>query len=188
MSLKTFLMAGLATSVSATKLLVSGYGAGAPVNGSVLTLELSTDKSSLKTVSDFTKMGPQPTWLDTDLYKSGMVLGLDEAWATEKTGGLYSLKKGTDGTFNVAGFATVLGGPVSTQFYNNNTAVAIAHYGAGAISTFKVSKDGALSKFHYLITCETTTNYLQPPFKTSPTPQQAMVPHRPRRSRAYTKL
>lgn len=141
MALRTLLVAGLATSATAAKLLVSGYAKGEGSNGTVLTL----DYPSLKTISTNSKLGPQPTWLDTSLYREGLVLGLDEAWATPDKAGLYSLKKGANGALDVAGFATVLGGPVSTQFYNKKQAVAIAHYGGGAISTFTVSKDGAFA-------------------------------------------
>ncbi|CAI6337698.1 unnamed protein product [Periconia digitata] len=142
MSLRTLLVAGLATSATAVKLLVSGYAKVDGTNGTVLTL----DYPSLKTVSTNDKMGPQPTWLDTTLYKEkGLVLGLDEAWSTPDKAGLYALKKSSNGGLDVTGFATILGGPVSTQFYNKNSAVAIAHYGGGAISTFSVAKDGAFA-------------------------------------------
>lgn len=142
MSLRTLIIAGLATSATAAKLLVSGFAKTEGTNGTVLTL----DYPSLKIVSTNSKIGPQPTWLDTTLYKSnGLVLGLDEAWATADKAGLYSLKKAANGGLDVVSFATILGGPVSTQFYNKNSAVAIAHYGGGAISTFSVSKDGAFA-------------------------------------------
>ncbi|KAF2642980.1 putative isomerase YbhE [Massarina eburnea CBS 473.64] len=75
-------------------------------------------------------MGPQPSWLDTTLLKSGTVLALNEAWATPDSAGLYALKKGADG-LSIKSYLPVLGGPVSSQFYNNNTAVAIAHYSGG---------------------------------------------------------
>ncbi|KAF1952612.1 putative isomerase YbhE [Byssothecium circinans] len=91
-------------------------------------------------------MGPQPTWLDLTLYKKGIVVALDEAWATADKAGLYSLKKSANGSFDVNNFASIIGGPVSTQFYNKDTAVAIAHYGGGAVSTYKVSKDGAFTE------------------------------------------
>jgi 6-phosphogluconolactonase (cycloisomerase 2 family) len=40
---------------------------------------------------------------------------------------------------------TVPGGPASTQLHNKNSAVSIAQYGRGTISTFSVSKEGAFA-------------------------------------------
>lgn len=142
MSLRNLLITGLATSATAARLLVSGFAKVDGTNGTILAL----DYPSLEIASTNAKIGPQPTWLDPTLYRShGLVLGLDEAWATADKAGLYSLKKAANGGLDVVSFAAVLGGPVSTQFYNKNSAVAIAHYGGGAISTFSVSKDGALA-------------------------------------------
>jgi 6-phosphogluconolactonase (cycloisomerase 2 family) len=151
MSFRTFLIASLVTSATAAKLLVSGFGKVDGANGTVLTLNFDPgsaggeNSASLKIASTLSKIGPQPTWLDTTLYESGIVLALDEAWATPDKAGLYSLKQGANGSLDVSNFISTLGGPVSTQFYNNNAAVAIAHYAGGTIVTYKVSKDGAFT-------------------------------------------
>jgi hypothetical protein len=90
MSLRTLIITGLVTSATAAKLLVSGFAKVDGTNGTILTL----DYPSLKISSINSKIGPQPTWLDATLYKSnGLILSIDEAWATADRAGLYSCQR-----------------------------------------------------------------------------------------------
>jgi 6-phosphogluconolactonase (cycloisomerase 2 family) len=144
MALRNILFAGLASSVSAVQILTSAYGSGAPgVNGTITTFDLSlgVGAATLKNLNAFDGAGQQPTWLDVSLGND-KVISLDEGWAGAAS--LSSIFRQKDGSLKVNNMVGVLGGPVAVQFYNKNTAIAVAHYGTGAISTFSY-KDGTFT-------------------------------------------
>lgn len=144
MAIRHLLFAGLATSASAAKLLVSGYGptTEAIQDGYLETLDYTKD--GLKKVADNTEAGPQPTWIDFTL--KGKAVVLDEAWANPNVSGLHTFTLGKDGkVVHKTKVDIPRGGPVSTQFYNGNKQVAIAHYGGHGITTFNVGADGAFT-------------------------------------------
>jgi 6-phosphogluconolactonase (cycloisomerase 2 family) len=150
MALRNMLVAGLATSASAVRILTSAFGAGPP-NGSITTLELTpgVGAGSLKVLNAFDGAGAQPTWLDTSL-PGGKVVVIDESWAGPNA--LLSLiTQNKDNKFKLDNSLSILGSPVSVEFYNNKKALAIAHYGTGAVTTYAF-KDGAftpLEQFKY---------------------------------------
>ena len=140
MSLRTLLFAGMATSASAVKLLVGGYGpTGSSPNGYIDTLDLN--RNTLTKISETTESGPQPAWIDLGL--KGKAITVDESWNTPNNSGLYTFTLNKDGSLTKSAFVDIpRGGPVSTQLYNNNKNLAIAHYGGHGLTTFTV-KNGA---------------------------------------------
>ncbi|PSN70363.1 putative isomerase YbhE [Corynespora cassiicola Philippines] len=157
MALNRLLLASLATSAaSATKLWVTSYAAPNEPLGKITTLELSANGNSVSTLSTLStnqECGSAPTWLDLSLG-NGRIVCVDEGFATPNAS-IVTLEIAADGSLTAVGKADTIQGPVSTQFYNNNTAVALAHYGGSAISTFKVAPDGSyapLQNFTFAIT------------------------------------
>jgi 6-phosphogluconolactonase (cycloisomerase 2 family) len=151
MAIQTFLVAALATSASAVKLYVASYADPAknPL-GSVTTLELTlglgsengSSSATLKNVGTNLECGTQPTWLDKS-PGDGKIYCLNEGFTPPAT--LNTLTKNADGSLTSIAKISTIDGPVSTQFYNQNSAVALAHYGGSAISTFKLASDGSFS-------------------------------------------
>jgi 6-phosphogluconolactonase (cycloisomerase 2 family) len=146
MALRNMLIAGLATSASAVKLLTSAFGSD-PVNGQIKEFELSS--GALKTLTSFDGAGAQPTWLDLTLGLQNVVV-IDEAWSTNAS--LSTIAQGSDGKFKLVNQIGILGSPVSVQFYNDKKALAIAHYGTGAVTTYLHNTNGTytpLETFKY---------------------------------------
>lgn len=138
MSLRTLLVAGLATSASAVKILVGGYGptSATITNGYVDTLDYTN--GALKKASENTEGGPQPSWIDLDL--KGKAITLDEAWNTPNNSGLHTFTLNSDGSVKHTAFNDIpRGGPVATQFYNSNKNLAIAHYGGHGLTTWSLN-------------------------------------------------
>ncbi|KAF2703925.1 3-carboxy-cis,cis-mucoante lactonizing enzyme [Pleomassaria siparia CBS 279.74] len=136
---------------SATRLYVSSYAPPNATFGAVTTLEFEPGLGSgaLKTTSENHECGSAPTWLD-DTFNNGFIYSLnnvfiycvDEGFTTPNAS-LNTLKKGTDGSLKSVAKLDIIQGPVSTQFYNENKAMAVAHYGGSAISTYTISEDGS---------------------------------------------
>ncbi|KAF2679488.1 putative isomerase YbhE [Lentithecium fluviatile CBS 122367] len=150
MALRNLFFAGLATSASAVQILTSAFG-NDTVNGSISTFDLTlgVGAASLKPLNAFDKAGAQPTWLDTSLG-GGKVVVIDEAWATNAS--LSTIARQTDGSFKLTNMIGILGSPVAVQFYNNKKALAVAHYGTGAVTTYSLGANGAftpLEQFKY---------------------------------------
>lgn len=140
MSLRTLLLAGMATSATAVKLLVGGYGpTGSNPNGYIDTLDFTN--GALKKTSENTESGPQPAWIDLGL--KGKAITVDESWNTPNNSGLHTFTLNKDGSLVHTAFVDIpRGGPVATQLYNNNKNLAIAHYGGHGLTTFSI-KNGA---------------------------------------------
>ncbi|ORY19769.1 Lactonase, 7-bladed beta-propeller-domain-containing protein [Clohesyomyces aquaticus] len=143
MALRNLLYASLVAPALAVKLYVSSY------SGNVTTFELTpgVGAASLKTLSVSTECGGVPTWLDlqgSDLYC------VDEGWLTPNAS-VNTLKVSPDGSLKRTSKVDTIQGPVSDQTYNKGKAVALAHYGGGAISTFTISATGAWSPLEQFV-------------------------------------
>ncbi|KAF9735649.1 hypothetical protein PMIN06_008575 [Paraphaeosphaeria minitans] len=135
MSLRTLLVAGLATSASAAKLLVGGYGPTSATNANGYIDTLDYTNGALKKISENTEAGAQPAWIDLGL--KGKALVIDESWNTPDSSSLHTFALNADGTVNHTAVVSIpRGGPVSTQLYNANKNLAIAHYGGHGLTTF----------------------------------------------------
>lgn len=151
MAVRNLLLASLATSASAVKLLVTSYAGGGAPNGTIFTLDFTPGladghaaaSASIKTIATNSECNSAPTWLDLSLGGNKVVC-LDEGFATANAT-ILTLTMQSDGSLKTIHSAPTIQGPVSTQFYNKNSAVALAHYGGSAVSTFKVSPDGAFT-------------------------------------------
>ncbi|KAJ4286821.1 hypothetical protein N0V90_013073 [Kalmusia sp. IMI 367209] len=140
MALRNLLLAGMATSASAVKLLVGGYGpTGDNPNGYLDTLDYTN--GALKKTSENTEAGAQPAWIDLTL--KGKAVVVDESWATANSSGLHTFAINADSSVQHTAYVEIpRGGPVSTQFYNNNANLAIAHYGGHGLTTYTVGANG----------------------------------------------
>lgn len=135
--MRNTILAALAGSASAIRLYASSYSAPGENDGMVS--QLFYQGNSLQLVSQGAVCGNQPTWLDTTQGGDKMYC-VDEGW-NNPNASLNTLQIAADGSFkNIAQLPTIKG-PVSSQFYNGGAAVALAHYGDSAISTFTISKD-----------------------------------------------
>lgn len=150
MAVKSLLLAGLVSTASAVKLFVASYTPDGGNLGAIQTLELTpglgegayNSSASLKSVAKNEECKSAPSWLDLSLG-GGKIVCVDEGFATPNAT-LVTLTINADGSLKSTSQVDTIQGPVATKFYNNNTAVALAHYRTpGAIQTFKVSPEGA---------------------------------------------
>ncbi|KAF2021925.1 YkgB protein [Aaosphaeria arxii CBS 175.79] len=168
MALSKLLIASLATSASAVKLWVSSYAPEGSTVGAVSTLEFTpgVGGGSLKTLSENKECGSAPTWLDLAIGGSRIVC-TNEGWQ-DAAATLNTLLINSDGSLTKSSTTNLpFQGPVSTQFFNNNGAVAVAHYGGSAITNLKVNANGSFSVLQEF-------NFAGQP--TGPKPQQE-APH-----------
>jgi hypothetical protein len=105
----------------AFKLLVSSYKADNGSVGALQTLE-SDNSTSLKVAHTNNDCGAAPSWLELSSNRS-TVTCIDES----VPGGMTMLSIKSDGSVQKAFNTSTLGGPVSNAFYNNASAVAVAH-------------------------------------------------------------
>ncbi|KAF2007543.1 putative isomerase YbhE [Amniculicola lignicola CBS 123094] len=141
------ILAGTATAAN-VKLFITSYAGEGSTLGKVTTLELKPGLVSLRVPSaDLMstrvneQCGSAPTWLD--LTDKKFVFCVDEGFQTPNAS-INTLEKNADGSLKSVGKVDTIQGPVSTQFYNKNAAVALAHYGGSAISTF-TQKNGVFT-------------------------------------------
>jgi 6-phosphogluconolactonase (cycloisomerase 2 family) len=137
MSLRTLLVAGLASSASAAKLLVGGYGPTSATisNGYLDTLDYTN--GALKKISENTEAGAQPAWIDLGL--KGKAIVVDESWNTPDSSSVHTFTVNPNGSVNHTAVVSIpRGGPVATQLYNSNKNLAIAHYGGHGLTTFNI--------------------------------------------------
>lgn len=142
---KLLLAATLASSASAVKLYVSSYAANDKAQGKVTTLDLKNGLggASLVKLSENSEAGSNPTWIDQS-PDDGNIYVLNEGWF-DPLASITSLKKGKDGKLTKIAKIDIVQGPVSSQFYNKNKAVAVAHYGGSAITSYKFNKNGTFA-------------------------------------------
>lgn len=143
MSLNTLLLAGLASTVSAVRLYATTYAGPNAQLGTVQSLDfvpgLAKNAGQLKALSQNTECGSAPTWLDHTLG-GNLLYCVDEGWQTPNAS-INTLTINADGSLKRIAELPIIQGPVSTQFYNGNKALALAHYGGSAISTYTISED-----------------------------------------------
>ena len=113
--------ASLASS-NAWKLLVASYKAPSEVAGPVRTLEYHPETSSLNITYTSHDCGTMPSWLEMSSC-GRIVTCVDEAIP----GSLTMLSIKTNGGLEKLSSTNTLGGPVSSQYFNNESAVALAH-------------------------------------------------------------
>lgn len=155
MALSTLLVAALASSAQAVKLYVSSYADDGQKLGNVRTFELTqglgsyshghrTGHANAVTVTKIAtnqECGSAPSWLEL----SGKTLYcVDEGFQTPNAS-LNTLTVAADGSLKRIAEIDTIQGPVANQFYNQRGAVALAHYGGSAISTFKSNANGSFT-------------------------------------------
>ncbi|KAF2788616.1 putative isomerase YbhE [Melanomma pulvis-pyrius CBS 109.77] len=145
MAIANLLLATLAGSAAATKLYITSYAPPNATVGAVTTLELSPGlgQGALKSVAANNECGSAPTWLD-DTLGNDVIFCVDEGFQTPNAS-INTLKINADGSLKSIAKVDTIQGPVSTQFFNKNKALALAHYGGSAISTFTVSGKGTFT-------------------------------------------
>ncbi|KAF5123602.1 putative 6-phosphogluconolactonase [Metarhizium anisopliae] len=137
-----------AAHAAANVLYVSSY------SGKVTTLDLNSARSPscraadnvpvLKAVSSTDGCAVSPSWLTLD-HAHSTLFCIDEALPSDK-GSLSSFKTNSNGSLTTLNKAVTLGGPVSGALYGpNGSALAVAHYGAGALTTWDVSNPSNLT-------------------------------------------
>lgn len=106
---------------------------------STLDLSPGLGQGALTIKSINKECGSAPTWLDKTFKDSNSILFcVDEGWQTPNAS-INTLKISADGSLKSIAKIDTIQGPVSTQFYNKNKALALAHYGGSAISTYTLS-------------------------------------------------
>ncbi|KAF2271654.1 3-carboxymuconate cyclase [Westerdykella ornata] len=143
--MNNLLLAALASSASAVRLFATNYAPPNSALGSITTLDFAPglgygdNSATLKPVSANQECGSAPTWLDRT-QGGDLIYCVDEGWQTPKAS-LNTLRISPDGSLKRIAQLDTVQGPVSTQFYNKGAAVAMAHYGGSAITTYKLSAD-----------------------------------------------
>ncbi|KAI9739303.1 MAG: hypothetical protein M1834_007516 [Cirrosporium novae-zelandiae] len=166
--------AGLCSACNGTKLFVASYA------GSVTTLSLSLTSNNtyqLQNVSRNTDCAPSPSWLTLD-KKNNVLYCADEGLSTPGIGSLTSLSVSQSGYLTKLDHAMSNNGGVSSVVYggrgkNGSQALALAHYGGSALTTWELTPTGTLSLLQN-ITFNLTTpgpNSAQ----TAPHPHQAIL-------------
>lgn len=126
MTFHALIMLGIASTVpaSAFKLLLASYGPGTGQAGAVQILAHNEYSASLNVVQTSQQCGALPTWLD-------MSMGTNRITCTDESepGSLNMLSIQPNGTIARLSSAPTLNGPVSSIYFNNNSAVAVAHVG-----------------------------------------------------------
>jgi hypothetical protein len=109
-------------STHAFKLLVASYKPDNGTTGALQTLEFDNSTSSLHVAHINQDCGALPSWLDLSSNRS-TVTCVDES----DPGGMTTLSIKSDGSLQKLCNTSTLGGPVSNAFYNNASALALAH-------------------------------------------------------------
>ncbi|KAH7078544.1 3-carboxymuconate cyclase [Paraphoma chrysanthemicola] len=118
---------------SAWKLIVASYNAPSEPLGTVRLLDYQKNTGALNVVATSRDCGIMPTWLDLSSGGS-TVTCVDEG----VPGSLNLLNINANGSLSKLSSVTTLGGPVSSQFYDDSSAVGLAHYTPPAISSFSL--------------------------------------------------
>jgi hypothetical protein len=112
-------------STQAFKLLVSSSRADNGTVGALQTLEFD-NSTSLKVAYTNNDCGAASSWLELSSNRS-VVTCIDES---APGGGMTALNIKSDGSLQKAFNTSTLGGPVSNAFFNDDSAVAVAHVSA----------------------------------------------------------
>ena len=161
------LLAATAATTSASMLFVSSY------SGNVTTLALSgsAGNMTLDATSATSGCSISPSWLTLD-PKHRILYCIDEGNITtgEGPGSLSTFYIGAKGVLSQVAKEATLGGPVNGVLYGKspNRDIALAHYGAGAISSFHTTVNGTISPLQNI-----TFNLTQP----GPVADRQAAPH-----------
>jgi 6-phosphogluconolactonase (cycloisomerase 2 family) len=142
LSTLTALCATAISAVSATTLFVADY------SGNITSLSLTANDGSYNLTKTHVNdgCGPNPSWLTIDSHR-GLLFCMNEGFSTPN-GSLTSFTISRDGSLQkVANIATP-NGPVSGVIYGDPTgpqAIALAHYGGSAVSSYLIDAAGTLT-------------------------------------------
>lgn len=136
------LLVTLASSASAVRLFATSYAPPNSALGAISTLEFTESAGTLKSVAQNQECGSAATWLDPQNLSKKLLYCVDEGWQTPNAS-INTLTINADGSLKRIKTLPTIQGPVSTQFYNKGAAVAMAHYGGSAITTYKLNADKA---------------------------------------------
>ncbi|KAG0652640.1 putative 6-phosphogluconolactonase [Hyphodiscus hymeniophilus] len=134
-------LGSLMTSSLATKLCVSSYA------GTITSLQLDQEtngKFTLNQTAVNTGSQPNPAWLTKDPFKD-VLYCVDEGLAVPN-GTLASYKTSASGELTQIDHHSVISGPVSSVVYNGGAALALAHYGGSAVTTWTILPSGGVSE------------------------------------------
>ncbi|KAF1913547.1 Lactonase, 7-bladed beta-propeller-domain-containing protein [Ampelomyces quisqualis] len=126
-------------STQAFQLLVSSYKSENTTVGALQTLEYSSGKntSGLRITHTNTDCGSSPSWLELS-SDGNTVTCINEG----DPGSLTLLDVQCDGSLKMLSNTSTLGGPVSGSFFNNGSAIGLAHYGpVPGVSTFTITSN-----------------------------------------------
>ncbi|CAE7205499.1 hypothetical protein PTNB73_07137 [Pyrenophora teres f. teres] len=146
LSMKSLLvvLAGCSLQVSAERLLLASYGTGSSA-GAIQTLEFqpgadNNTSRKLGVIHENHDCGGLPTWLDMSLGAARLFC-VDESSANAN---FTTLSVESDGSVKKTSRGSALPGAVSLATYNNKSALALAHYGPPAITTYTINADGSV--------------------------------------------
>ncbi|KAF2805330.1 carboxy-cis,cis-muconate cyclase-like protein [Mytilinidion resinicola] len=148
---------------SASTLYVASYG------GTVSTLSLSGNALVSKSVNTHcgSASNHAPTWLKLDKTNKVLYcLGEDRL--------INSFKTSVDGALSFIDQKATIKGPVSSIFFNDNVAIALAHYDGSSISTWSKSPSGTIAPIQN-ITFTPATSGLNPDRQAAPHEHEAIL-------------
>ncbi|RDL39934.1 Uncharacterized protein BP5553_04274 [Venustampulla echinocandica] len=161
---------GLVTSSAlATNLYVSSY------SGDITSLRLSqSDNGSYALAVVATNRGsaPSPAWLEKEPGK-GVVYCMDEGLPVPN-GSISSYRTSPCGELTLIDRHTTISGPVSSVVYNKGKAMAAAHYGGSAVTTWNILPTGGLSPLQNF-TFKLSAPGTNPGRQDAPHPHEAIV-------------
>jgi hypothetical protein len=106
------------------KLLVASYGPDANTTGAVQTLELGLNTTSLNVTHTNRDCGALPSWLDISSCDKGSTVTCVNEGAP---GSMTMLSAKADGSLEKLYNTSTLAGPVSSGYFGDDGAVALAH-------------------------------------------------------------
>lgn len=144
MGLHSLVLVALASSAAAVNLYVTSY------SGNVTTF--SFERNTLKPIAVNQQCGTSPTWLQLEAQnlRKKTLYCVDEGFSAPSTLNSYNINR--DGSLAKLSSVVTIPGPVSSVFYNTGKrcAVALAHYGGSAITTYLKSPEGQLTSLQNL--------------------------------------
>jgi 6-phosphogluconolactonase (cycloisomerase 2 family) len=144
MGFHSLVLVALASSAAAVNLYVTSY------SGNITTFQL--DRNTLKPIAVNQQCGTSPTWLQIDAQnlRKETLYCVDEGFTAPATLNSYNVNR--DGSLTRISSVITIPGPVSSIFYNEGKkcAVALAHYGGSAITTYLKSPEGQLTSLQNL--------------------------------------
>ena len=142
MANKLLLLATWVSTVAAAKIWYTSYGSSNPAKAGLSYLDFNG-----KTITEGptnTECGGTPSWLDIEAgnLAKPLLYCVNEGWSDAP--GLHTFSIDGNKLTKISSGSS-LTGPVSTEFYGEKPAVAMAHYGGAGWSTFLRSPEGKLT-------------------------------------------